>query len=179
MANTHTNQPDKDKWIGRERLRWARAFGVPMAETTPANFPPNTLHTMRAVCALSLQDAAGQGQEKLVQALEALYAAMWTDNAEIAKPDVFGPRLVKVFGEETAKKGGFSLITSLSLSILCSFFHPYMFGFPFFLPIFLAVSHRQISKRHVGSVTSTRRGGRRCQILAEKSQRTPKPPSQA
>ncbi|KAK7920170.1 2-hydroxychromene-2-carboxylate isomerase [Apiospora marii] len=92
---------NKDKWIGRERLRWARAFGVPMADTTPANFPPNTLHTMRAVCALSLQ---GQGQEKLVRALEALYAAMWTDHAEIAKPDVFGPLLVKVFGEETAKK---------------------------------------------------------------------------
>ncbi|KAK8093598.1 2-hydroxychromene-2-carboxylate isomerase [Apiospora hydei] len=100
-ANAHAT--DKDKWIGQERLRWARAFGVPMSDTTPANFPPNTLHTMRAVCALSLQDQ-DQNQDKLVRGLETLFAAMWTDHAEIAKPDVFGPLLVKALGEETAKK---------------------------------------------------------------------------
>ncbi|KAK8086139.1 hypothetical protein PG994_001113 [Apiospora phragmitis] len=94
---------NKDKWIGQERLRWARAFGVPMKETTPANFPPNTLHTMRAVCTLSRQEGS-ESQDKLVRALEALYAAMWTEHAEIAKPDVFGPLLVKVLGEETAGK---------------------------------------------------------------------------
>ncbi|KAK8129280.1 2-hydroxychromene-2-carboxylate isomerase [Apiospora kogelbergensis] len=94
---------NKDKWIGQERLRWARAFDVPMIDTVPANFPPNTLHTMRAVCALSrLPD--DDKQDKLVRGLEALFGAMWTEHAEVARPDVFGPVLVKALGEEVAEK---------------------------------------------------------------------------
>ncbi|KAK7979814.1 hypothetical protein PG989_012271 [Apiospora arundinis] len=93
---------NKDKWIGQERIRWARAFGVPMADAIPAGFPPNTLHTMRAVCALSL--LPDPDQDKLVRGLEALYKAMWTDHADVAKPEVFGPLLVEVLGEEVAGK---------------------------------------------------------------------------
>lgn len=102
MTNEKT---DKDKWIGQERLRWARAFDVPMIDTVPANFPPNTLHTMRAVCALSRLSPDDDKQDKLVRGLEALFGAMWTEHAEVARPDVFGPVLVKALGEEVAEKG--------------------------------------------------------------------------
>ena len=38
-----TALPDKSQWIDLERLRWAREFNVPMAETFPKGFPPVTL----------------------------------------------------------------------------------------------------------------------------------------
>ena len=34
---------DKDIWIARERIRWARLFNIPMAEEMPEGFPQNTL----------------------------------------------------------------------------------------------------------------------------------------
>lgn len=90
-----------------------------MADTIPAGFPPNTLHTMRAVCALSL--LPDPDQDKLVRGLEALYKAMWTDHADVAKPEVFGPLLVEVLGEEVAGKGEFCFhLLSLSFLSSCS-----------------------------------------------------------
>lgn len=90
---------NKDKWIGQERLRWARAFDVPMSEEQPANFPPNTLATMRALCALWARD-----QALFAQALEALFREMWVKHAEVARPDVFTPVLQRVLGEELARQ---------------------------------------------------------------------------
>lgn len=34
---------DKGEWIGKERLRWAKLFSIPMAEETPPGFPRNTI----------------------------------------------------------------------------------------------------------------------------------------
>lgn len=34
---------DKGAYMDHERLRWARLFDVPMKETTPPDFPANTL----------------------------------------------------------------------------------------------------------------------------------------
>ena len=34
---------DKGEWVGKERLRWAKLFNVPMAETPPPGFPANTI----------------------------------------------------------------------------------------------------------------------------------------
>ena len=34
---------DKGKWVGKERLRWAKSFNVPMAENLPPGFPANTI----------------------------------------------------------------------------------------------------------------------------------------
>jgi len=44
-----TSIPDKDKWIGTERLRWARLFDVPMTEKMPDGFPPNTISVSHTV----------------------------------------------------------------------------------------------------------------------------------
>lgn len=71
-----------------------------MSEEQPANFPPNTLGTMRALCALWARDQALFGQ-----ALEALYREMWVKHAEVARPDVFTPVLQSVLGEDLARQG--------------------------------------------------------------------------
>ncbi|KAK7931238.1 hypothetical protein PG985_001950 [Apiospora marii] len=92
---------NKDRWVEQERLRWARAFNVPMKLSIPPNFPPNTLHTMRALCAISLQP---DGQEKLARALGALYAAMWAAHEQIGNPRVFKPILTQVLGKESTKE---------------------------------------------------------------------------
>ena len=34
---------EKGEWSGKERLRWAKSFGVPMAESLPPGFPANTI----------------------------------------------------------------------------------------------------------------------------------------
>lgn len=34
---------DKGEWIGKERLRWAHLFNIPMAEEMPPGFPRNTV----------------------------------------------------------------------------------------------------------------------------------------
>lgn len=34
---------DKGEWVGKERLRWAKSFDVPMAESIPPGFPANTI----------------------------------------------------------------------------------------------------------------------------------------
>ncbi|KAI0137543.1 thioredoxin-like protein [Xylariales sp. AK1849] len=92
---------NKDKWIQVERLRWAKAFSVPMGESGPPNFPPLTLNLMRALCALSRQD---DGQEMLVRALARLYHELWVKHAEVAKEEVFGPILGEVLGKERARR---------------------------------------------------------------------------
>ncbi|KAK7972428.1 Thioredoxin-like protein [Apiospora saccharicola] len=89
---------NKDRWVDQERLRLARVFNLPMKPSIPPNFPPNTLHVMRTLCAISLQR---KGQEKLARALDALYAALWTARAEIGNPQVFEPIPTQVSGTLT------------------------------------------------------------------------------
>ena len=48
-----TEQKDKDIWIEVERVRWAKAFNIPMKEEQPPDFPPMTLNIIRALCALT------------------------------------------------------------------------------------------------------------------------------
>lgn len=46
--NYPTNDPqDKDKWIGKERNRWANYLNIPMNKEGPPNFPPNTVPVRR------------------------------------------------------------------------------------------------------------------------------------
>jgi 2-hydroxychromene-2-carboxylate isomerase len=53
MAATENTPPiqiiNKGKWVNADRLRWARLFGIPMQENTPADFPPRTLTVRRAM----------------------------------------------------------------------------------------------------------------------------------
>ena len=69
-----------------------------MVDEAPAGFPPLTLNTQRALCALQLSEPA-----KIPDALDALYASFWRDgNGQIAKPEGFGPVLEKALGKEKA-----------------------------------------------------------------------------
>ncbi|KAI1121188.1 HCCA isomerase/glutathione S-transferase kappa [Nemania abortiva] len=89
---------NKDAWIIQERLRWARAFDVPMAAENPPNFPPNTLQVMRAVCGVA------DDQEKLCALLERLYHEFWVNHVQVAQPDAFVPIFKEVLGTETAER---------------------------------------------------------------------------
>ncbi len=69
-----------------------------MITEAPAGFPPLTLNTQRALCALQLSNPA-----KIPDVLDALYASFWKDgNGAIGKPEGFGPILEKVLGNEEA-----------------------------------------------------------------------------
>ena len=87
---------DKDTWIGKERLRWASYFSVPMIEGTPEGFPPATLGAQRALCVISQKFP-----DKLVPAVESLYSAFWLDgNSKIGSPETFVPILERVLGKK-------------------------------------------------------------------------------
>ncbi|PWY93602.1 2-hydroxychromene-2-carboxylate isomerase [Aspergillus sclerotioniger CBS 115572] len=89
------NITNKNTWIDKERTRWARYFSVPIVQTTPEGFPPRTLATQRALCAISQKSP-----DKLVSAFEALYRSFWVEgNPNIAQPECFGPVLERVLGK--------------------------------------------------------------------------------
>ncbi|PYH92345.1 HCCA isomerase/glutathione S-transferase kappa [Aspergillus ellipticus CBS 707.79] len=86
---------NKNVWINRERGRWARYFSVPMVETTPEGFPPRTLSTQRALCAVGQKFP-----DKLLPTFEALFNLFWVEgNPNIAQPECFGPALESVLGK--------------------------------------------------------------------------------
>ncbi|KAJ5096074.1 hypothetical protein NUU61_005430 [Penicillium alfredii] len=94
------NIKNKNKWIGKERLRWARYFSVPMAEGFPENFPPLTLAVQRALCAISKNSP-----EKLAPTLTALYRSFWVDgNTKIGQPEGFTPVLESVLGKSETQE---------------------------------------------------------------------------
>ncbi|KAI9744968.1 MAG: hypothetical protein M1818_001895 [Claussenomyces sp. TS43310] len=93
---------DKDKWIERERQRWAKAFNIPCKEEPPPNFPPNTLYIMRALAALTIAES---NQQSLCKALDKFYEEFWVNHTETHKPEVMQRLLVQAVGEEKAKKG--------------------------------------------------------------------------
>lgn len=70
-----------------------------MAHDAPKGFPPLTLNTQRALCALELTSPSS-----MPTALDALYASFWRDgNHLIGKPEGFGPMLEKALDEHVAK----------------------------------------------------------------------------
>lgn len=82
-------------WIGKERMRWAGYFSVPMSADFPENFPPRTLGVQRALCALLQKSPA-----KLPSVIEALYRSFWVDgNSQIGQPESFAPVLERVLGK--------------------------------------------------------------------------------
>jgi len=91
---------DKNKWITVERLRWAKAFSIPIAAETPAGFPPSTLACQRALTALTLSPH----KLKLTDALDSVYATFWIDRKPIQNPEIVIAALSKVVGEQDAKE---------------------------------------------------------------------------
>ena len=107
IPDCHSNQhlslfstTDKNKWIGKERLRWASLFNIPITRTVPPNFPPLTLQIQRVLTALQLSSPSS-----LPAALDALYHCYWVQsNPDINNPSTFGPVLEKALGKELAVK---------------------------------------------------------------------------
>lgn len=94
---------DKDKWINTERERWARAFSVPMCNGMPPNFPPLTLHIMRALCAIQYRD--GESQDRLLKALDALFHEYWVKKNLTHKPETLKSVLDEILGPQEAETG--------------------------------------------------------------------------
>ncbi|KAH7336385.1 thioredoxin-like protein [Rhexocercosporidium sp. MPI-PUGE-AT-0058] len=95
---------NKGTWIGKERLRWAHLFNIPMAEETPPGFPQMTLTIMRALCALTVLHPGKEGQEVLTKALDALFEASWVQHRKTNEKEVLEDVLVGVLGKEEAGK---------------------------------------------------------------------------
>ena len=91
---------DKDQWIGKERIRWAKYFSVPISEQMPEGFPVKTLPVQRVLCALSQKAPA-----KLPSVMEALFRSLWIDrNSKIGEPESFTPVSESVIGAQATKE---------------------------------------------------------------------------
>ncbi|KAG8623738.1 hypothetical protein KVT40_008714 [Elsinoe batatas] len=90
---------NKDKWVNKDRLRWAEKFNIPISQRSPEGFPHNTVSPMRALSALQLSSP-----EQLPAAITELYKAYWVEGKPIDQPDVYGGALEKAIGSEEAKK---------------------------------------------------------------------------
>ncbi|KAJ6000261.1 thioredoxin-like protein [Penicillium waksmanii] len=91
---------DKDKWMGTERMRWAKYFNVPMTEKFPEGFPPKTLAVQRALCAISQKFP-----EKLPAVIEAVYRSFWVDeNTRIGDVEGFAPVFETVLGQKATQE---------------------------------------------------------------------------
>ncbi|KAH8816280.1 DDHD domain-containing protein [Xylogone sp. PMI_703] len=89
-----------DKWIEKERVRWARLFKVPLHDGPPTGFPPLTVPIMRALCVIS----AHGGQGPLTKALDSLYQAYWADNRPTQNKEVLEEVLSETLGQKEAQK---------------------------------------------------------------------------
>jgi len=125
---------NKDKWVDIERLRWARQFDIPMAETTPDGFPPLTLGVQRALTALTMVQPSA-----LEDALSALYHAFWVERQAIQKPEVAVSILAKALGGSHAdakaifEKGNSPEAKSLLTKNTDIAFQEGAFGLPWFV----------------------------------------------
>ena len=109
---------DKDKWINIERLRWAKAFCVPICDEMPPNFPPLTLHVMRALCAIQHHD--GHNQERIVKGLDALFQQYWVNQIPTHQPETLKGILTDIFGTQDAETSTSGMHTSnISLVWAC------------------------------------------------------------
>ncbi|KAJ5503310.1 hypothetical protein N7463_006184 [Penicillium fimorum] len=101
LMNASGNSPpinvkNKKTYLGRQRVRWAKYFSVPIVEGFPEGFPFRTLSVQRALCAIS-QKTPG----KLATVIGALFHAVWVEgNTAIGEPDEFAPVLESILGKQ-------------------------------------------------------------------------------
>ena len=94
----------------KERLRWAKRFGVPMHEQMPPGFPKNTItasidrtlinydkltkeQVQRALCAVELLFP-----QKIEATLKVLYHAFFVEHRDITSNDILSELLTAVHG---------------------------------------------------------------------------------
>ncbi|KXT13123.1 hypothetical protein AC579_5644 [Pseudocercospora musae] len=93
------NIKNKDKWIGQERIRWTKTFGVPMSESMPEPFPQPTVNAQRALCYLY-----NKSQEDLIKGIDALYEAFWVKSRKINDMGTIEEALKTKFSEAEVKE---------------------------------------------------------------------------
>ncbi|CAK3852109.1 related to 2-hydroxychromene-2-carboxylate isomerase [Lecanosticta acicola] len=103
LMNATSNRPpleitNKAQWINSERIRWTKAFRIPMAAEMPNPFPQPTVPTQRALCYISQSHP-----QLLAKALDALFHAFWVETKTIGKVDVIREALGKALGEQVAE----------------------------------------------------------------------------
>ncbi|KAG9563263.1 putative 2-hydroxychromene-2-carboxylate isomerase, partial [Aureobasidium melanogenum] len=89
---------NKAAYIESDRKRWSKYVNIPMGKDMPKDFPPMTLHVMRALAVVEQHQP-----DKLVDSIAALYKGMWVDGKTTHKPEVFEAVLAEVLGNEGAK----------------------------------------------------------------------------
>ncbi|KAJ5964416.1 uncharacterized protein N7479_004292 [Penicillium vulpinum] len=92
------NITNKKDYLGRQRLRWAKYFSVPIIEGFPKGFPFRTLSVQRVLCAISQK-----APENLAPVIGALFHAIWVEGSTtIAEPEGFTPVIESVLGKQEA-----------------------------------------------------------------------------
>ena len=89
---------DKKEWIGKERLRWARQFNIPVDEQLPPGFPNNTVPVMRALTAV-----AQLHPQKLEAVVAALYETSFVKRKDVHSLAAVEPILANLLGQSAAK----------------------------------------------------------------------------
>lgn len=109
LTSHRQTQPDKDRWIMNERLRWAQYFKVPMNADIPDGFPPLTLNVMRSIVAMGHLASNGQpssssqpAQVAILKALDAFFEAYWVRNQDVVNKDVMAD-ILEGTGADVAK----------------------------------------------------------------------------
>lgn len=106
---------DKSEWVGKERLRWAKLFNVPMAEGIPPGFPANTIKVRIQRTPLMVKLILRQVQrvltvvairhpERLADTLAAIYHASFAEQKEVHTPESLMPIFQKMFGKEETEE---------------------------------------------------------------------------
>ncbi|KAK4130884.1 HCCA isomerase/glutathione S-transferase kappa [Trichocladium antarcticum] len=95
---------NKDLWINTERLRWARAFNIPMTVPLPPDFPAPTLPVMRALCAVANSETTTTSQARLTEALDTLFAQYWVHAEPTHQPAVLRETLAGLWGADAAEE---------------------------------------------------------------------------
>lgn len=92
--------PNKGIWMNEDMERASKFFGVTL--NRPPNFPVNTFFAQSLLRLIKLDHP-----DKLEKAVDALYAAVWTDNLAVEKPEVLGEIMVtaKLFNDEQQVRG--------------------------------------------------------------------------
>lgn len=100
----HHRISDKDKWIDRERLRWASRFGIPISTSPPTGFPHLTMKIQRALCVLPyIFEEKKEEQEVLCRFLDRFWQLYWVEGKDITVEGVLEGVLKDVVGEEKAE----------------------------------------------------------------------------
>jgi len=156
---------NKDTYTARERERWQKYFNVPMSATMPSPFPQLTIVPMRALCYIERQHP-----EKLIDAFQALYKALWIESKIISDvatiSAAFEAAFGKSFAEEVIAAIGSEEIKGALKSNTDQAFNDGCFGLPFFVATntkgekdsFWGVDHLGVLMDHLGIEVKRKEG---------------------